>query len=131
MTLLRKHFFKGPDEFFKVVFIPNNEWDLATDLYEKKDALVAEIHVPGIDKDKMEISVEGDRLKVTGSREEKREVKEGDYYKREVSFGEFERIITLPCAVDQEKIAATYKDGVLTVTLPKKETETLKKIKVS
>lgn len=131
MALLRKHLFNDLDEFFKVVFIPNNTWDLATDLYEEKGELVAEMHIPGIDKNKLDVSIEDDRLKVSGSREEKKEVKEGDYYRREISCGDFERIITLPCAVNQSKISADYKDGILTIRMPKKEVEETKKIKVS
>jgi HSP20 family protein len=105
-------------------------WDLAADVYEEDDNVIVEMHIPGIDPDKVEIDVEDTYLHVSGSREEKEEVEDEKYYHKEIRRGSFERVIHLPARVVQEEARAEFKDGVLKVTLPKEQVKKTKKIKV-
>ena len=106
---------------FPVSTLPKFGWDLAVDVYEKNGNVIAEMNLPGIDPDKIDISVEDDYLTVSGSREEKKETKEEDYYSKEIKRGSFERTVKLSHAVKKDKADASYKDGVLKITIPKDE----------
>ena len=134
MTLIKWRPFADIDEIFEKDFIPVRwtriGWDLAADVYEEKGNIVAKLNLPGMDTEKIDISVDGENLRISGSREEEKETKDKNYYSKEIRRGSFERTITLPAPVKAEGVDAEYKDGVLTVTLPKKETEPAKKIKV-
>ncbi len=104
--------------------------DLAADVYEENGNVIVKMHVPDINPDKLDISVEGDHLKVSGNREEETAEAERNYYTREIRTGSFERIIHLPAAVNKEKTRADIHDGVLTITLPKLNHDTARKITV-
>jgi len=95
--------------------------NLAVDVYEEGKNIVAEMQLPGIDPEKVNISVEDGYLVVSGSREEEKEKKEKHYYSKEIRRGSFERAVRLPSAVVADKAEATYENGVLKVTVPKKE----------
>lgn len=103
--------------------------DFATNIYQKNDDIIVKMHVPGIHPDKIDISIEDNLLYIRGEREEEHETEDTSYFHREIRTGAFERIVTLPMAVDQAGIKAEYKHGVLKIFLPKKQTQ--EKIKVS
>jgi len=107
------------DELFRD-FHATHAWDLATDVSEDEGNIYVSIHIPGIKKDKIDISVEGNRLQVTGERQEEHEEGTRRYIKKEIREGKFERIIPLPCAVDESKTTAEIGDGVIHIALPKK-----------
>jgi HSP20 family protein len=88
----------------------------AIESYVEGDKLVVRADLPGIDPKNVEITVSGDLLTIKGSREEKREEKQRNFVFKEVSYGSFERSITLPPGVKTEDIKASYKDGVLELT---------------
>ena len=117
------------DQDFPVLTIPKSGWDLATDVYEDKGSVVAEIHLPGIEPKDVTVTSDGHTLRVSGSREEKEERKEKNFYYKEIKRGSFERVIQLPSKVVGDKATASYKDGVLKVSVPKKE-ENAKKIEI-
>ena len=96
---------------------------LALDLRETADAFVVTASVPGVDAADVNIPVLGDTLRITGERREDREQQgqEGRWILRERRFGAFERTISLPTSVKSDQATADFKDGVLTVTLPKAE----------
>lgn len=102
----------------------------AVDVYEKDNTVVAETPLPGIDVDKLKISVENDVLSIEGSSEKKSEVDEKNYYRKEVRYGSFHRAVALPCAVEGDKADATYAEGVLKVIIPKAAAVQKKTIKV-
>ncbi|MDD2950567.1 MAG: Hsp20/alpha crystallin family protein [Sulfuricurvum sp.] len=91
-----------------------------------------DVDLPGVKKEDISVKVENGVLTLKGERKEKNEVKKEDYYQCESNFGSFIRSFTLPSNVDTENIHAENKDGVLEVTLPKKESkdDTVKQIKV-
>jgi HSP20 family protein len=81
-------------------------------------SLVVRADLPGIDPKEVEVSVLGNVLTIKGERKRKKEVKSEDYIRREVSYGSFERRMTLPEGVQTEKVKAQFKDGVVEVTMP-------------
>jgi HSP20 family protein len=92
--------------------------EVAIESYVENEKLVVRVDLPGIDPKDVEISVTGDLLTIRGSRVEKREEKECNFVVKEVSYGSFERSITLPPGVKGDDIKASYKDGVLELTAP-------------
>jgi HSP20 family protein len=94
--------------------------DFATDVSEDENNLYVSIHVPGIKSDKIDISVEDNTLRVTGERSEEHVIGDKRFIKKEIQRGHFERIVALPCAVDDSKTNAEIGDGVLHIMLPKK-----------
>jgi HSP20 family protein len=93
--------------------------DLAIDLYEEGNDIIAKMSLPGVDGEKIDVSVEDGYLRMSGSREEERKEKKKNYYSKEITRGSFERMVRLPGSVDTGKVKAEYEDGMLTVTLPK------------
>ncbi|MEO0083537.1 MAG: Hsp20/alpha crystallin family protein [candidate division WOR-3 bacterium] len=102
----------------------------AIDVIDKKDKIVVKAEIPGVDKKDMTISISEDELTIRGEVKREEEVNEKDYYRCERTYGRFSRTIPLPTAVDKSKAKATYKDGILEITLPKSETAKEKEIKV-
>lgn len=105
--------------------------DLAVDVYEGQHEIIVKMYIPGVNPDKIDISVEDEHLHVIGSRETEKETETHRAYIREIRRGEFERIIPLPKEVDSSKAQAQCKEGVLTVVLPIKEGKSASKIKIS
>ncbi len=100
------------------------------DVYVKDNNIMADIDLPGIEPKDVEISIEGNYIKVLGKRHEEKEVNEKDFYRKEIIKGQFERYIPLPTdQIDHENVKAVYKKGVLQVTVPKKDEEK-KKIEI-
>src|SRR5438034_6537596 len=95
-------------------------WTPALDLYQNHDNIVAVVELPGMRKEDIEISLHDGTLTIAGER--KRESTDGDRAERtERYIGTFRRSIALPTRVDASKVSATYRDGILTGTLPKAE----------
>jgi len=106
-------------------------WAPAIEVFEKEDNFVVKAELPGMKQEEIDVSVIGDTLTIKGERKAESEVKEEDYYCCERSYGSFSRSIALPSNVDANKIAASYEDGVLEVSLPKAPEVKPKKIAVS
>lgn len=96
-------------------------WTPALDLYENADGFTVTVELPGLKKEDVNLSVHENVLTVAGERKHQFEGKEGQTFRSERAYGAFQRSVTLPAQVDATKVAASYKDGVLTVTLPKAE----------
>lgn len=109
---------------------PSNGWTPALDIYQNADNVVALLELPGMRKEEIEISLHDGALTIAGER--KNGSADGDKAERTERFvGQFRRSVTLPTQVDSAKVSASYKDGILTVTLPKAEEAKPKKIEVS
>jgi HSP20 family protein len=105
-------------------------WTPALDLYQNNDNVIAVVELPGMRKEDIEISLHDGTLTISGER--KMETQEGDKAERSERYvGKFRRSITLPTRVDANNVSATYKDGILTVTLPKAEEAKPKQIQVN
>lgn len=96
-------------------------WLPAVDIAETGDKITVKAEIPGMEAKDIEISMVGDTLTIKGEKKAEREEKEENYHLVERSYGSFSRAMKLPAAVDPDKVQATYKNGVLTVVLPKKE----------
>jgi HSP20 family protein len=91
----------------------------AVDITESEKAYEVTADLPGMDEKNIEVKVANGNLTIKGEKQEEKEEKKKDYYLHERSFGSFERSFPLPDGVDKDKIEASFKKGVLTVTLPK------------
>jgi HSP20 family protein len=91
----------------------------AVDIVEKDTAYEIRADLPGLEKNNIEVKVVNGNLTIKGERQEEKEEKKEDYYLRERLFGSFQRSFQIPEVVDTDKIEASFKKGVLTVTLPK------------
>jgi HSP20 family protein len=98
----------------------NLEAEPAVDIVENEKAYEITAELPGMDEKNIEVKLSNGSLTIRGEKQEEREEKRRDYYLHERSFGTFERAFNLPEGVDADKIEASFKKGVLTVTLPKR-----------
>lgn len=105
-------------------------WAPAVDIYETPQKIVLNADLPGIKQEDIQVSVERDRLVLRGERKFESEVNRENYHRVERSFGTFARSFTLPPNIDQENIRADYKNGVLQVTLPKRDIVQTKQINI-
>jgi HSP20 family protein len=105
-------------------------WAPVVDIFEKDGNIVLKAELPGVDPKNVDIRVENNTLSLRGERELDREVKREAYHRVERSYGSFTRSFTLPNVVDVEKIKAEFKDGVLQLTLPKRDEAKPKQIRV-
>jgi len=106
-------------------------WAPAVDIYETDGALVMKAELPGFSKDDINIELKENTLIIKGERQREDEVKEGNYHRRERTYGAFQRSFMLPTTIDREKVNASYKDGVLELRLPKMQEAQPKRIAVS
>jgi HSP20 family protein len=106
-------------------------WAPAVDIYEKDGNIVLKAELPGIDPKDVDVRVENNVLTLRGERKFEEEVKKDNFHRVERSYGSFTRSFTLPSVVDTEKIKADCKDGVLRLTLPKREEAKPKQISIS
>ena len=96
-------------------------WMPAVDVSETGDKITVKAEIPGMEAKDIEISMVGDTLTIKGEKKAEREEKEENYHMVERSYGTFCRAMKLPAPVDPDKVEATYKNGLLTMVLPKKE----------
>ena len=106
-------------------------WSPALDVHDDKDSLSVQVELPGVKKDEIDISLHEGVLTVSGQRKLERERQEGETFRSERYFGKFQRSVTLPAAVDADKVKASYTDGILTIDLPKAEEAKPKQIAVN
>jgi HSP20 family protein len=107
-----------------------SEWLPSLDMAETKNEIVVKAEVPGMDPKEIGISLSDGLITIKGEKKQEREEKEKDYHLVERSYGTFTRSIRLPKEVQSDKINASYKNGVLTVTLPKSEEAKKKEVKI-
>lgn len=106
-------------------------WVPAVDIYETDENLVLQAELPGINPDNVEVRVEDNTLYLSGERKFEKEVKEENLHRVERSYGTFTRSFALPGSIDADKVKAEYKDGVLTLTMPKREEAKPRTIKIA
>ncbi|OGP53500.1 MAG: hypothetical protein A2Y65_10770 [Deltaproteobacteria bacterium RBG_13_52_11] len=105
-------------------------WSPAMDIMEKGDEIILKMEIPEVDQKDLDIKVEGNVLTIKGERRIEEGTKREDYHRLERPYGRFSRSFSLPNTVDQGKVKAGHKDGILRVVLPKKEETKPKQIKV-
>ena len=94
-------------------------WEPKVDVAETKDAITVKAELPGVDQKDIGISLQDGVLTIKGEKEEEKEEKDKHYHRVERSYGAFTRTMRLPAAVDGGKATAEFKDGLVTITLPK------------
>ena len=106
------------------------EWIPSIDFAEKNGKYTLTAELPGLNKDDVSISIEDGCVTLAGKKEYNKEKEGSDYYVKETRYGSFKRSFRLPDKVEEDKVEATYKDGVLTVIMPKKEGSEKKEITI-
>jgi len=110
---------------------PNGRpWVPPVDILETENELVVKADLPDVKFEDIHVSMENGTLTLTGERKFEKSGEKAGYHRMERTYGSFERVFTLPETVDAEHVKADYKNGVLTVTLPKKEIAKPRQIKV-
>ena len=115
MDRLVDRFFEPRLEEFSVL----GGWAPKVDVSETKDALVVKVETAGVDPKDIQISLQEQLLTIKGEKRHEKEDKDEQYHRVERSYGAFTRSIRLPVAVDAERVGAGFKNGLLTITLPK------------
>ncbi|KPJ78302.1 MAG: hypothetical protein AMJ54_04235 [Deltaproteobacteria bacterium SG8_13] len=127
------------DQMFGGMFYPASvenqgslqwNWNPVVDVYDNDESIVIKAELPGMEKKDISIDVKDRLLILKGERSTDKEVKEEKYYRRERSYGSFQRVFNLPVDVDADKIEAAYADGLLKIEIPKPETQKPKQITV-
>ncbi len=110
------------DEFFEGWPMSRSDHFIpAVDVYEDKDNVVVETPLTGIDPAQVKVEIEDSILKISGASDQKSEVDEKNYYRREIRSGQFYRSVALPKVVDADRANAVYDKGILKITVPKKD----------
>ena len=118
------------DNFFNRGTSFGSDWRPAVDVAETENDIIVKAEIPGIDPKDIDISITGDNLTIKGEKKEEKEKTGKCYHRVESSYGSFKRTITLPVSVDIDKVTADGNNGLLEITLPKKEESKAKKISV-
>jgi len=105
-------------------------WGASLDVAREGDNYIIQVSLPGVGPDNIDVTVEDNVLTIKGSTQSEHDNKEGEYLIRERQVGSFHRSLRLPDTVDTESINPSYKDGVLTITIPKAESKKAKHLKV-
>ncbi|GAB4350143.1 MAG: Hsp20/alpha crystallin family protein [Gammaproteobacteria bacterium] len=111
-------------EFFRGQAMP------PVDIIDREDEVVVRAEVPGVKKDELDVTVTDNRITIKGEYRKEDKEERGDYHRSETSYGSFARTLELPAEVDGTKGRAKFEDGVLEVTLPKREGSRKRSIKV-
>ena len=110
------------DAFTRPLSLSSNVWSVpAVDMYQTDNEVVVKAALPGIKADEVQINITGELLSLKGEVKQENETKEKAYHIREQRWGTFERSIALPTQVVADKAKAEFKNGILTITLPKAE----------
>jgi len=107
------------------------EWAPSTDVAETEEDVVVTAELPGVKQEDVDIIITNDILTLKGEKKEEKEVRKENYHRVERCYGSFRRSVSLPTGVQGDKARASYKDGVLQVTIPKAEGAKPKQIKIN
>ncbi len=110
--------------------ITASTWSPAVDIYETPETIIMKADLPGLSREDIEIQIGDNTLTLRGERRFAKDVQQENYLRIERAYGAFQRNFTLPATVQQEKIRAIFRDGVLELTLPKAEEAKPKKIAI-
>jgi len=108
----------------------NAVWMPLTDISEDKDNFILKLDLPGVGKNDLKISYSDGQLSISGERKQEKETKDSKYHRVERAYGKYYRSFTLPSQIKEDKIDAEFKDGQLTITVPKAEEVKPKEISI-
>ena len=121
------------DDFFTgspFRYFERGDWIPAVDMSENENEIVVHAEIPGMNAKEIDIFLNGRVLTMKGDRKQEQEEKEKKYHRIERRYGSFSRSFELPADVDGNKVKAAYKDGVLTLNLPKTKEQSVKRIEI-
>lgn len=122
------------EDFWMAPFEEMGRWSQTftprVDVKEEDNHVVISAELPGIDQKDIDVTVTRDSVRIAGEKKHEEEKEERGYYRRETSYGSFERVIDLPSEVDENKADAQFSKGVLTIRLPKSEQARAKQKKI-
>jgi HSP20 family protein len=122
------------DDFWLRPFLEMEPWMggylPAVNVRENDGQVIAEVELPGMSEDDINVTVNRDTLRISGQKKQKEETKEENYYCMESSYGSFDRLVDLPAEVDEEKAEAKFSKGILTVKMPKSQESKTKTKKI-
>jgi HSP20 family protein len=127
------------DRLFEDSFVRRPHWwpalaegalPLSLEMYQTANDVVVKAAVPGAKPEEVDISITGDTITIKGERKEEKGVKEADYFLKEHVCGSYSRMLTIPVPVQADKAEAAFENGILTLTLPKKEEAKPKQVKI-
>ncbi|MFN7930360.1 MAG: Hsp20/alpha crystallin family protein [Blastocatellia bacterium] len=127
---LNRAFSGGIPRFFGDEGLVNGSWNPSVDVYEDQNGVVLEADLPGLKPGEFELSIENNVLTLKGERKFEKKTDEGNYHRVERSYGSFTRSFTLPTTVDVNNVAADFKEGVLRVSLLRREETKPRQIRV-
>lgn len=110
--------------------LENAVWSPLTDISENKDQYLLKMDLPGVTKNDLKLSYEDGQLKISGERKQEKEDKDSKYHRIERTYGKYFRSFTLPKQIQAENIKAEFKDGQLTITIPKSEEAKPKELEI-
>lgn len=110
--------------------IAEEEGELTVDIYDKGDEICIQSTVAGVKPEDLDVSISSDTVTIKGKRERQEEVREDNYYYKELFWGTFSRSVILPEEIDDERAEASLKHGLLSIRLPKKKRGGIQKLKV-
>jgi len=121
--LIPRDFFERElEDFFRTFSLGYDDFSKGVmDVYETDDDFIIECDLPGLDKKDIRLDLENDNLRITAEKKVSDESKKGRFFRQERYYGRIERTVRLPDYVDKNSIQAKYEDGVLKITVPKKE----------
>ena len=133
LTSLRRDMDRLWDRFFgdeRGVTFWKGDWSPTVNITETKNKLIVKTELPGVDPKNVNIDITGDVLSIKGEKKEEKEEQDEHFYLMESAYGSFSRSVRLPVEVNEDKVKANFKNGILKITIPKaKETKT-KSIKI-
>ena len=110
--------------------LENAVWSPLTDISENKDQYILKMDLPGVSKENLKLSFNDGELIISGERKQEKEDKDSKYHRIERTYGKYFRSFTLPQTIQADKINAEFKDGQLTVTVPKSEEAKPKELEI-
>lgn len=122
--------FEDMDRFFGNFSGNQNGFVPSLDIYQDKNNVVVETPLAGVKPEDVRISIENDVLTIEGKSEQKTEVDDKSYYRKEVRYGTFHRSVALPVSVNADKAMAEYENGLLKIIVPKEERAKAKEVKI-
>ena len=129
MNRVFNSFFRAEAQEDSDLYAPN--WLPALDVAEQDDEYLVKVELPGVGKDDIKITIQDNILTVRGEKKAEVETKKMNLHRVERSYGSFQRSVTLPASVQGDKIDASFKDGILSITVPKAEEVKRKQIVVN
>ena len=135
MDRLRSEMERLYDRFFDLRpirrFTDDGEWMISVDVSETAKEIIVNAEIPGVEAKDIDVNLAGNVLTIKGERKREHEKKEENLHRVERSYGSFYRSLSLPSEVDADKIKASYKKGVLRVTMPKTKRAAGKKVEIA